>query len=78
MQELVNEKIKEITVEKEQRWIPVCEKLPKENIKVLTQDNEGDIQVDRLIDSESIWFYSQHHIVAWHPLPKPYKAESED
>ena len=73
------------TLEKEE-WISCDEKLPKPNELVdnvrkyyLIQDEYGDMYVARYtiggwISIDSIL---QDNVVAWMPLPEPYKAESE-
>ena len=64
------------------RWIPVSERLPEENIHVLCQFYMGGM-------GECYHAHDYWHIVggfrikiddvlAWMPLPQPYKAESED
>ena len=64
------------------RWIPVSERLPDINIHVLAQFVMGGM-------AECYYAHNWWHIVggvrisgdeviAWMPLPQPYKAESED
>lgn len=73
-----------------QRWIPCSERLPKPSEYVddvakyyLVQNEYGDMLVARYIHS-GYWkqIYRMEpiadEIVAWMPLPEPYKAESED
>ena len=71
---------------KEEEWIPCDEKLPKPNELVdnvrkyyLIQDEYGDMYVARYTSDEWISIDSilQDNIVAWMPLPEPYKAEME-
>ena len=77
-------------VPNETRWIPVSERLPKAGEYIgdvdkyyLVQNEYGDMLVARYTHSE---YWEQIYqlqpigdkIVAWMPLPKPYKAESED
>jgi hypothetical protein len=71
-------------------WIPVSERLPKAGEYVggvakfyLIQNKYGDMLVARYTHSrywEQIYQLEpiEDEIVAWMPLPKPYKAESED
>ena len=63
-------------------WIPVSERLPEEGQKVLCQCQAGIIDV--FTWSKSVgWIendtnaYMPLFVVAWRPLPEPYKAESE-
>lgn len=70
------------------RWIPCSERLPKENEYVgdvckyyLIQDEYGDMYVAHLssvgwIPINSLKAISDE-VIAWRPLPKPYKAEME-
>ena len=64
------------------RWIPVTEKLPKEYNHVLCQFCMGGM-------SECYYAHGHFHVVgglrmttdevlAWMPLPQPYKAEGSD
>lgn len=81
MQKFVNEKIKEITVEQEQRWIPVKEKLPEESLNSVIG---WDAYRERCVFVQYIDGYFQitgrdesFNITAWMPLPEPYKPEKE-
>lgn len=73
------------------RWIPVAERLPEEAFGCLVTVEEDDIygEPHRVIypdfvgydgktwndaDGETIPF----EVIAWMPLPQPYKSESED
>lgn len=73
--------------EKQPRWIPVSERLPKAGEYIgdvakyyLVQNEYGDMLVARYTHSE---YWEQIYqlqpigdkIVAWMPLPEPYKAE---
>ena len=66
------------------RWIPCSERLPKENITVIGTTKFDDIYVTELYDDcgEKKWYANSNFdvpIIAWMPLPEPYKAqESED
>lgn len=74
---------------KKMQWIPVSERLPEENEYAgdvwkyyLVQDEYGDIYVAHL--SKRGWeptgalYTLRQEIVAWMPLPEPYKAEREE
>lgn len=71
------------------KWIPVSERLPKENEYIgnvakyyLVQNEYGDMLVARYTHSD---YWEQMYqlkpiadeIVAWMPLPEPYRSESE-
>ncbi len=65
----------------EQRWIPVNERLPELGERVLCQCQANIYEVLKLtVDG---WYYNPNHcymesfVIAWMPLPQPYKAESE-
>lgn len=71
-------------------WIPISERLPKAGEYVgnvakyyLVQNEYGDMLVARYTHSgywEQIYQLKPYadEIVAWMPLPQPYKAESEE
>ena len=61
------------------RWIPVSERLPELGRRVLCQCQANIYDVLKLtVDG---WYYDQNHcymenfVIAWMPLPKPYKGE---
>lgn len=71
----------------EPRWIPVSEKLPENKTYVLTT-----IKVPNRIahtrsgwyeggffhnDNGDVWRATDMEVIAWMPLPEPYKEESE-
>jgi hypothetical protein len=63
-------------------WIPVSERLPEENITVIGTTKIDDIYKTELYDDcgEKKWYANGNFdvpIIAWMPLPEPYKAESE-
>lgn len=71
-------------LEQEPRWIPVSERLPEKNVEVLATTEWGEITIAEMF-SNNDWFIHEgatsvdiDDIIAWMPLPKPYKAESED
>lgn len=80
--------------EKPNKWIPVSERLPKKATRVLTSwvyvpTGAKYIEVaERWGDDDDYTFYGDtdeykmnrkdHKVIAWMPLPEPYKAESED
>ena len=73
---------------KKEEWIPCSEKLPKPNELVdnvrkyyLIQDEYGDMHVASYLRNGWISidsFYTlEDDVIAWMPLPEPYKAESK-
>jgi hypothetical protein len=92
MQELVNEKMKDIVVERKKgKWVHCKDRTPKPNETVggvskyyLVQDIYGGIYIARYTTSGWIPAHSRFIIasddvvIAWMPLPEPYREESED
>ena len=65
----------------ENRWIPLSEKIPERGWQVLCCNKQGFIFVSAVtyINSSGEAVFGQHRgVVAWMPLPEPYKAESGD
>ncbi len=68
----------------EPKWIPVSEMLPEERKAVLVYAPEYHNIYCAYLDGDT-WFifggygsYAVANVIAWMPLPEPYKAESED
>ncbi len=67
-----------------QQWIPVSERLPKENETVLGtfkfQGGNGCLTTERIVvNGKERWSASCGLTpIAWMPLPEPYKAEKEE
>ena len=65
---------------KHRRWIPVSERLPKQGQEVICQCRASIINVLKL-DADGDWYQDASHcymrgfVIAWMPLPEPYKAE---
>ena len=70
------------SADRPQEWIPCSERLPKENTEVLMSLEWGiDIGECRNGDWHSEWInhYDDDNVLAWMPLPKPWKgADDED
>lgn len=72
-----------------QKWIPTSERLPRQDECVddvckdyLIQDEYGDMRVATYtsygwVPIDAIYAL-EDDVVAWQPLPKPYKVESEE
>lgn len=59
-------------------WIPCSERLPKEYAQYLVCFEDGECYVYWLEDSD--WgrgMVEKEGIIAWMPLPKPYREDSE-
>ena len=87
IKEALNVAIK--ALEQDPRWIPVSERLPKvADCYTVTRKIGNDLIVDAcFFDGINTWHndnrinHERNHltnIVAWMPMPEPYKAESED
>lgn len=65
--------------EQELRWIPVTERLPKEEgfylVTRRTTDDVATFIFRRTLTSKDYW---KRCVIAWMPLPKSYKKEIED
>lgn len=69
----------------EQSWIPVSERLPGEDKKVLCSCRANIIEI--LERCDDVWFedigtgylkgYPMGFVLAWMPLPEPWKGEEE-
>jgi hypothetical protein len=62
-------------IKREQRWIPVSERLPEKNGEYLITGRQGAVNKRRYHDGH---WYGNWSVLAWMPLPEPYKAESEE
>ena len=65
------------SVQLEPRWVSVTEWLPEYGESVLCYYEDDDYGVNRIIDDEDgEWLIDG--VVAWMPLPEPYRKETED
>ena len=63
---------------KETQWIPCSERLPENAMNVIAQFSSGTVTELRYAGNgifEGIYDHSTKVIIAWMPLPKPYKGE---
>lgn len=58
----------------EQRWIPCSERLPEELVESLITSEGGYVDISRIVHGE--WEYDGN-VIAWMPLPEPYKEEKK-
>lgn len=55
-------------------WIPVSERLPEKNTKVyLACCDDG--YISSIMYDSGRWLINDTNIIAWMPLPEPYKVE---
>lgn len=60
------------------KWIPCSERLPENAMNVIAQFSDGTVTELRYAGNgifEGIYEYSTRVIIAWMPLPEPYKGE---
>lgn len=68
-------------LEQKPRWIPVSERLPDIHnycMKYLVTDCYGHIHTSLFTESGGKGRWSHSDVIAWMPLPKPYKQEEEE
>ena len=68
------------SAQSEPQWIPCSERLPEYNqICIVTDETRRHTYEygfhDETYDEESGWTYMGHKIIAWMPLPEPYKGK---
>lgn len=83
MDKVIEEVKKASTPKPETRWIPISKRLPEDGTwNIFTDGNTMSIErykadaMDHFYP-EGRWF-SLDKVIAWMPLPEPYRAESED
>lgn len=71
------------TIEPEQRWIPVTDHLPDEDVPVLVTDDAGGmatVGIDscgRYEDTGERFWYTSQNVTAWMYTVEPYGGEQE-
>ena len=66
--------------EKENGWIPCSERLPENETNVIANFSGGTVTELRYVANgifHGIYEYSTKVVVAWKPLPEPYKEDAE-
>lgn len=70
------------TIEPKQEWIPCSERLPEENsFYLVTADHYRDKayrSTDMYLFVDGKWDTVHDDIIAWKPLPEPYKEGADD
>ena len=66
-------------------WVPVTERLPEFGKTVLITNDKGNVSYGRFRgvefwkdEGDAFWTWKKNtieHVIAWRPLPKPYKTE---
>lgn len=63
------------------RWVPVTESLPNDGEDVLVCYPYGLVMIDRFyLCPDGSWFFEfdgDEEVIAWTPLPAPYKEPSD-
>lgn len=65
------------------QWIPVSERLPQDNSDVLVCAEDGQVLIGWLDGENDWWICSEladdyKSVIAWMPLPEPYKEIEDD
>ena len=71
------------TIEPEPRWIPCRERLPEDGRVVLWCNEHGSVFATAITARRGeSWAVGKRHrrskIIAWMPLPEPYRSEGDD
>ena len=60
------------------RWIPVSERLPEESGSYLTTTRNNAVRVNHFYAGHGHQVFGyRNNVIAWMPLPEPYKDESD-
>ena len=76
----VRDKVRELpsVIPQKPRWIPVAERLPEESNEYLVSTVWEDVTTDYFRTDSGWMTFEKKEILAWMPLPQPYRGESED
>ena len=55
-------------------WVPCGEKCPPNDTYCLIADYKGDIRIEKHLSGNE-WYAGFNYVIAWQPLPEPYKGE---
>lgn len=69
------------SLQTESEWTPCNERLPKVGEQVLCCDSQARVFASALteIASNGMAFFGKHcKVIAWMPLPKPYREDGEE
>ena len=73
---------KALSAERPQEWIPCSERLPKKYEQVLCCNKDGRVFSTALTyvhPEYKYWYFGKHRsVIAWMPLPKPWKGVGDD
>ena len=58
------------------QWIPVGERPPEEGVEVLVTGTDGSMRVSTLTDITFWKGIGRGNVLAWMPLPEPYKEKA--
>lgn len=74
----------------EPQWIPCSEKLPEQDVEVIVTNEWGNVEIAQLISyfdghgetltwkTEEYYYDELNEVIAWMPLPKPYREENDE
>ena len=69
--------VQEVSKEYNDSWIPCSERLPKYGEVVMCSCSNGGITIScithRGVNQSKVVRFGSHSVVAWQPLPKPFK-----
>lgn len=68
--------IKALEEQEADRWIPVSERKPKMSGHYLVTNNYGELDIGLLLSYGE--FISSGKVIAWKPLPEPYKENDNE